>query len=94
MKDGIKHLASECQRFSGLFLGGLFRVAWIPKSPGVLGEFRRSPEQGFECRIDCGARFPDFDKIMGLAIYSSMPGEEPLHRLFGGLLCVEYDVGG
>ena len=77
VQERIEHLASERQRSSGLFLGGFFRVTWIPKSPGILGEFRRSPEQGFECRIDHGARFPDFDKIMGLAIDPSMPGEKP-----------------
>ena len=94
MQERIEHLASERQRFSGLFLGGFFRVAWIPKSPGVLGEFRRSPDQGFECRIHRGARFPDFDKIMGLAIDLSMPGKKSLHRLFGGLLRMKHDVGG
>jgi len=61
VQERIEYLASEHQRFSGLFFGGFFRVAWIPKSPGVFGEFRRSPEQGFECRIDRDARFPDFD---------------------------------
>lgn len=88
----IKHLASELQRSSGLFLGGFFRVARISKSPGVLGEFRRSPEQGLKCLIDRGARLPDFDKIMGLAIDPSMPGQKPLHRLFSSLLCMEHDV--
>ena len=94
MKDGIKHLASECQRPSGFFFTRLFRVSWIAKSPGVLGEFCRSPEQGFECRIDGGACFPDFDKIMGFSIDPSMPGEKSLHRLLGSLLCMKHDVGG
>lgn len=94
VQERIEHLASEYQRASGFFLGGFFRVAWIPKSPSVFGEFRRSSEQGFECRIDRGAGFPDLDKIMGLAIHLSMLGEKALHCLLGSLLRMEYDVGG
>ncbi len=94
VQERIEHLASERQGFSGLFLGGLFRIAWVPKPSGVLREFRRSSEQGFECRIDCGACFSNFDKIMGLAIDLSMPGEKPLHYLFSSLLRMEHDVGG
>ena len=68
MKKRAEYFVSERQRSFGFFLGGFFWVAWIAKSPGVFGKFRRSSEQRFECRIDRGACFPDFDKIMGLAI--------------------------
>ena len=76
----------------GLLRVRFVRIAGIAEPPGIFRERSRLAQKRLQFSIDSDAGFSQFNKIVRLAEWSAMPGEEALDRFFDSLLSVKDDV--